>query len=135
MILGDNMFDTDFTSAIQNFQGGGKVFAKEVSDPERFGVVKFDDQLKAVEIVEKPKTFLSNHALTGMYIFDNNVVKIAKNVQPSERGEIEITEIMNWYLKKGELDVEIIDGQWIDAGTFESYYKANQWAYEKSQKE
>lgn len=133
MILGDNMFDADFTTAIQNFAGGGKVFAKEVSDPERFGVVKFDENNKAVEIVEKPKTFLSNHALTGMYIFDNNVVEIAKNVKPSDRGEIEITEIMNWYLKKGELDVEIIDGQWIDAGTFESYYKANQWAYEQSQ--
>jgi glucose-1-phosphate thymidylyltransferase len=86
-----------------------------------------------VEIIEKPKTFLSNHALTGMYIFDNRVVEIAKNVKPSDRGEIEITEIMNWYLKKEELDVEIINGQWIDAGTFESYYKANQWAYEKSQ--
>ncbi len=133
MILGDNLFDYDFTPIIQNFKKGGTVFAKHVPDPERFGVVKLDENNKAVQIVEKPKAYLSNHALTGMYIFDNRVVDIAKNAQPSERGEIEITEIQNWYLQHGELNVEIIDGEWIDAGTFESYYRANQWAYEREQ--
>ncbi len=131
MILGDNLFDYDFTKAIQSFKSGGMVFAKEVPDPERFGVVKLDENNKAIKIIEKPKEFLSNLALTGMYIFDHRAVEIAKNVQASERGEIEITEIQNWYLQKGELNVEVLDGNWIDAGTFESYYRANQWAYDR----
>ena len=134
MILGDNLFDYDFTSAIQNFKSGGMVFAKEVPDPERFGVVKLDENNKAIKIVEKPKEYLSNLALTGMYLFDHRAVEIAKNVQASERGEIEITDIQNWYLQKGELNVEVLDGNWIDAGTFESYYRANQWAYDKEHK-
>lgn len=134
MILGDNLFDYDFTNAIQNFKGGGMVFAKEVPDPERFGVVKLDENNKALKIIEKPKEFLSNLALTGMYIFDHRAVEVAKNVRASERGEIEITEIQNWYLQKGELTVEVLDGEWIDAGTFESFYKANQWAYQKEHK-
>ena len=99
--------------------------AKEVPDPERFGVVKFDANQKAEKIVEKPQEFLSNHALVGLYIYDNRVVKVAENLKPSARGEKEIVDLHNWYLDKGELEVEIIKGEWIDAGTFDSLLRAN----------
>lgn len=128
MILGDNIFEDDFSSAIKKFKKGGHVFAKEVSDPERFGVVKFGKNKKATKIVEKPKKFLSNFAITGLYIYDNRVVKIAKSLKPSPRGELEITDLHNWYLKKGELKVDIVQGEWIDAGTFDSLLKACNWA-------
>jgi glucose-1-phosphate thymidylyltransferase len=110
MILGDNIFEDDFTDDIKNFKSGGKVFAKKVPDPERFGVVKFDDKMHAVQIEEKPKAWISDWALTGLYIYDKNVVEAAKAVVPSERGELEITELHNWYLKKGELEVSIVKG-------------------------
>jgi len=134
MILGDNLFEDDVSDTIRNFKSGGHLFAKEVPDPERFGVVKFDDQMNAVQIVEKPKEFLSNYALTGLYIFDDRVAQAAKAVQPSERGELEITEIQNWYLQKGELKVDILKGEWIDAGTFESLFKASALARRKTLK-
>lgn len=124
MILGDNIFEDDFSQAIKSFKSGGQVFAKEVADPERFGVVKFDDQMNAVEIQEKPKTYLSNYAVTGLYIYDYRVVEVAKQVKPSARGELEITDLHNWYLKLGELKVNIIKGEWIDVGTFDSLYRA-----------
>lgn len=126
MILGDNIFEDDFSQAIQNFQQGGHVFAKKVPDPERFGVVKFDEQRRAVQIEEKPKTFLSDYAITGLYIYDNRVVEVAKQVKPSERGELEITELHKWYLKRGELIVDIVNGEWIDAGTFDSLLRASE---------
>lgn len=135
LILGDNIFEDEVTDAIQNFTGGATVFAKEVPDPERFGVVKFDENQKAELIVEKPTEFISNYAVTGIYIYDNKVVNAAKSLQPSPRGELEITDLNNWYLKKDELKVEIMKGDWIDAGTFESYYAANTWAYNRAQKE
>lgn len=131
MILGDNIFEDDLSEEIKNFKTGGKVFAKKVPDPERFGVVKFDEQMKAVRIEEKPKEWLSDYALTGLYIFDNRVVEIAKNVNPSERGELEITDLHNWYLQKGELEVAMVNGEWIDAGTFDSLLRAQNLAKEK----
>jgi glucose-1-phosphate thymidylyltransferase len=131
MILGDNIFEDDLSEEIKNFKQGGKVFAKKVSDPERFGVVKFDEQMKAVEIKEKPAEWLSDFALTGLYIYDNRVVEIAKNVKPSARGELEITDLHNWYLKRGELDVSMVKGEWIDTGTFESLLRAQNLAKEK----
>ncbi len=134
LILGDNLFEADLTEAIQNFKGGATVFAKEVPDPERFGVVKFNENKEAEVIIEKPKDFISNYAVTGVYIYDNKVVDAAKNLKPSERGELEITDLNNWYLNQGELKVEVMDGDWIDAGTFESYYRANEWAYNKENK-
>src|SRR3989338_1457147 len=85
MILGDNIFGDNFSSAVKNFKKGGHVFAKEVPDPERFGVVKFDQNKKATKILEKPKKFLSNYAITGLYIYDNRVVEIAKKLKPSGR--------------------------------------------------
>ena len=132
LILGDNIFEDEVTDAIVNFKSGATVFAKEVPDPERFGVVKFDANKKAEIIIEKPTEFISNFAVTGIYIYDNRVVQVAKSLSPSARGELEITDLNNWYLKRGELDVEIMKGDWIDAGTFESYYEANQWAYNRA---
>lgn len=134
MILGDNIFEDDFSADIRNFKKGGKVFAKKVSDPERFGVVKFDKDMKAEEIQEKPKKWLSDYAVTGLYIYDSRVVEAAKNVKPSDRGELEITDLHNWYLKKGELDVAMVNGAWFDAGTFDSLLEAQILAKEKLQK-
>lgn len=131
MILGDNIFEDDFSQDIRNFKSGAKIFAKQVTDPERFGVVKLDENGKPQEIVEKPKEFISNLAVTGLYVFDSRVVEIAKNMKPSDRGELEITDVNNWYLKKGELEVAKVNGEWLDAGTFESLYRAQVLAKEK----
>jgi glucose-1-phosphate thymidylyltransferase len=131
MILGDNIFEDDFSETIKNFKSGGHIFAKKVEDPERFGVVRFDDKMNAVEIQEKPKTHISDYAITGLYIYDNRAVVAAKQAKPSARGEYEITEIHNWYLNKGELKVDIVNGEWLDAGTFDSLYKATQLAHNK----
>jgi glucose-1-phosphate thymidylyltransferase len=133
MILGDNIFEDDFSETIRNFKIGGHVFAKQVSDPERFGVVKFDENKKAVSIVEKPKEFISDYAVTGLYVYDQRVVEAAKRLTPSARGELEITDLNNWYLSKGELQVDIVKGEWIDAGTFESLFKAAELARKKTQ--
>ncbi|MFA6551260.1 MAG: sugar phosphate nucleotidyltransferase [Patescibacteria group bacterium] len=131
MILGDNIFADDLSEEIKSFKTGGKVFAKKVPDPERFGVVKFDDKMKAIAVKEKPKTWISDYAITGLYIYDNRVVEIAKNVKPSERGELEITDLHDWYLKAGELEVAMVNGEWIDAGTFDSLLCAQNLAKEK----
>ncbi len=131
MILGDNIFEDDFSEDIINFKKGAKVFAKQVSDPSRFGVVKFDENMKAEQIVEKPQTYLSDYAVTGLYVCDNNVIEIAKNLKPSERGELEITDVINSYLLKGELEVAKVNGEWLDAGTFDSLLKAQIFAKEK----
>lgn len=131
MILGDNIFEADLSHSIKNFNSGGKVFAKKVSDPERFGVVKFDENGKAIEVKEKPREFLSNWALTGLYCYDNRVSEIAKNLPPSDRGEIEITDINKKYLEMGELTVEKIEGEWLDAGTFDSLLEAGNIVKEK----
>lgn len=120
MILGDNIFEQDFSQEIKSFTGGAMVFAKEVSDPERFGVVEFDKKMKAISIEEKPAKPKSNYAVVGLYTYDNRVVEYAKNLTPSLRGEIEITDINNIYLKNGEMKVNIFDTLWEDAGTFDS---------------
>ena len=125
MILGDNIFEDDLSNAIKSFKGGGKVFAKKVDDPERFGVVEFDEDQKAISIEEKPEQPKSDHAVTGAYIYDNRVVEIAKKLKPSDRGEVEVTDINNWYLKRGELEVAQVDGAWLDAGTFDSLLDAS----------
>jgi glucose-1-phosphate thymidylyltransferase len=120
MILGDNIFDYDFSDHINNFKSGGMIFAKKVHDPERFGVVEFDKKMKVVSIEEKPQKPKSNYASVGMYTFDNRVIDFAKNLKPSKRGEIEIVDLHNIYLRKNELKVNVIDGIWEDAGTFDS---------------
>lgn len=125
MILGDNIFQNDFTDDIKSFKSGGRIFAKKVSDPTRFGVVEFNEDMQVISIVEKPKKPKSEYAIPGIYIFDNKVVEYAKNVTPSERGEVEITDLHNAYLKSGELDVRMVDGEWIDAGTHDSLLDAS----------
>jgi glucose-1-phosphate thymidylyltransferase len=131
MILGDNIFEDDFTEEIKSFKSGAKIFAKRVDDPERFGVVKFDDQMKAEKIVEKPTEYLSNYAVTGLYIYDKRVIEISKQMKASERGELEITDVNNWFLTKNELEVAEVKGEWLDAGTFDSLLKAQNFAKEK----
>jgi glucose-1-phosphate thymidylyltransferase len=124
MLLGDNIFEDDISKAIKSFKSGGMIFAKEVSDPERFGIVEFDGSGKALSIEEKPQKPKSNFCVTGAYIYDNRVIEIAKNTKPSERGEIEITDINNAYLQMNELAVNKIEGEWLDAGTFDSLLEA-----------
>jgi glucose-1-phosphate thymidylyltransferase len=131
MILGDNIFEDDFSEEIKSFKSGAKIFAKKVSDPERFGVVKFDAQKKAEKIVEKPKEYLSNYAVTGLYIYDKRVIEIAKAMKASDRGELEITDVNNWFLNKNELEVAEVKGEWLDAGTFDSLLRAQNFAKEK----
>ncbi len=133
MILGDNIFEDDFTEDIKNFSGGAKVFAKQVPDPERFGVVEFDKNKKAISIEEKPTQPRSNYCVTGLYIYDNKIVDIAQNLKPSPRGELEITDVNKIYLEKGELEVAMVNGAWIDAGTFDSLLEAQILAKEKLQ--
>jgi len=134
MILGDNIFDQDFSNEIKNFKSGGMVFAKQVSDPERFGVVEFDKNMKAISIEEKPAQPKSNYAVVGLYTYDNRVIEIAKNLQPSPRGEIGGTDINRTYLEKGELQVNIFDTLWEDAGTFESLLRVSNIMAEKTKK-
>lgn len=142
MILGDNIFFLDqesklekgnslLTEAIKNFKSGGHIFAKKVHDPERYGVVKFNENMEAEQIEEKPKIHISDYAITGLYIYDNRVIEAAKQAKPSARGEYEITELHNWYLEKKELRVDVINGEWLDAGTFESLYQATELARQK----
>lgn len=133
MILGDNIFEDDFSEDIKNFKSGAKVFAKEVPDPERFGVVEFDENKKAISIEEKPQNPKSNYCVTGLYVYDNKVVDIAKNLKPSPRGELEITDVNKIYLEKGELDVAMVNGAWVDAGTFDSLLEAQILAKNKLQ--
>ncbi len=124
MILGDNIFEDNFYEAVKNFKGGGKIFAKQVKDPKRFGMVEFDKDRKVVSIEEKPALPKSNYAVTGVYVYDNRVVDVAKSLKPSDRGEVEVTDINNWYLKQGELEVAKVEGEWLDAGTFDSLLEA-----------
>lgn len=132
LILGDNLFEDDFSEAINSFKEGGRVFAKEVPDPQRFGVVEFDPSKKVVSIVEKPKIPASNYAVTGLYVYDNSVIQKAKSLRPSPRGEFEITDVNNLYLKEGKLDVSFVKGKWLDTGTFEAMYEAIVFAREQS---
>lgn len=131
MILGDNIFEDDFSKEIKNFQSGGHIFARKVSDPERYGVVKFDADGKALKIEEKPKDWISDYAIPGLYVYDSRCVEAAKKASPSERGEVEITSIHNYYLQKGELTVSTFQGEWLDAGTFDTLLRANNVVKEK----
>lgn len=134
LILGDNIFEHDFTEDIRSFKGGGLVFAKEVPDPERFGILELDSQGNVLSVEEKPKAPKSNLAQVGIYVFDGQVLEAAKSVEPSERGELEITEVANWYLKREQLKARPIQGFWRDAGTFETYHETWVWARENALK-
>lgn len=131
LILGDNIFyGSGFQKLIQsnNNPDGGMVFAYHVADPERYGVVEFDDEMKAISIEEKPKVPKSNFAVPGLYFYDNSVVEVAKNLKPSVRGEYEITDVNKYYLEKGNLQVAVIGRgtAWLDTGTFKSLIEASQ---------
>lgn len=132
MILGDNIFyGTDFEQKVKRAAKdltGGIIFGQQVADPERYGIVEFDKDMNVVSIEEKPETPKSNYAIPGLYFFDNRVVEFAKNVQPSARGEVEITEIHNAYLRNGNLKVYLLDRgtAWLDTGTFASLNQASQ---------
>ncbi|MBP7061012.1 MAG: NTP transferase domain-containing protein [Candidatus Moranbacteria bacterium] len=131
LVLGDNIFEDDFTEAIRDFTEGGRIFAKEVADPERFGVVEFGADQKVLSIEEKPADPKSRYAIPGVYIFDNRAVDVAKSLAPSLRGELEITDIQNYYLEQSALDVRVITGAWFDMGTHESLAAASMFAQEK----
>lgn len=131
LILGDNFFEEDFVEPVKNFQSGALVFASKVPDPERFGVVEFDQNNKAISIIEKPKEPVSPYAVTGLYVYDNTVVQKAKSLKPSPRGELEITDLNNLYLKEGTLNVAMVQGKWLDTGTFEALYQATTFVREK----
>lgn len=125
LILGDNIFYGEaFGASLQacNDPDGGIVFAYQVSDPERYGVVAFDENNQAISIEEKPAQPKSNYAVVGLYFYDNDVVEIAKNIEPSDRGELEITTVNEEYLKRGKLSVQTMDrgSAWLDTGTFGS---------------
>tara|TARA_B110000046_G_scaffold180237_1_gene210610 strand:+ start:8494 stop:9348 length:855 start_codon:yes stop_codon:yes gene_type:complete len=131
LILGDNIFYGSGLSKLlreNTNPKGGIVYAYHVNDPERYGVVEFDTQNNVLSIEEKPKEPKSNYAVPGIYFYDNEVIEIAKNIKPSKRGELEITEVNNVYLKQGKLSVEILDRgtAWLDTGTFDSLMQASQ---------
>jgi glucose-1-phosphate thymidylyltransferase len=131
LILGDNIFygvGMDALLKENNDPNGGVVYAYHVSDPERYGVVEFDEEMNAVSIEEKPTNPKSNYAVPGLYFYDNSVVEIAKNLKPSARGEYEITDVNAEYLRQGKLKVAVLDRgtAWLDTGTFASLMQAGQ---------
>lgn len=127
VILGDNTTDADIGPAVAEFKTGAKLFLKEVNDPERFGVAVFDenDSQKIVRIDEKPAQPASNMAVTGLYIYDNQVFQHIQNIQPSNRGELEITDVNNRYIEAQAMSWSLLDGFWSDAGKPESLFRAN----------
>lgn len=131
LILGDNIYYGDgFSKILQKtakMKKGATVFGYHVHDPERFGVVEFDKEMRALSIEEKPTHPKSNYAVTGLYFYDNDVVEIAKNIQPSSRGELEITDVNKAYLERGDLSVELMGRgfAWLDTGTHESLLEAS----------
>lgn len=134
LILGDNIFFSSGLSQLlieNNNPDGGVVFAYHVSNPERYGVVEFDANMKAISIEEKPENPKSNYAVPGLYFYDNDVVEIAKNIKPSPRGEYEITDVNRVYLEKGKLKVGVLQRgtAWLDTGTFESLMQAGQFVH------
>jgi glucose-1-phosphate thymidylyltransferase len=134
LILGDNIFyGNAFGERLKECTDpdGGVVFAYQVSDPARYGVVEFDKNMQAVSIEEKPENPKSNYAVVGLYFYDNDVVEIAKNIQPSDRGELEITTVNEEYLKRGKLKVVPMDrgSAWLDTGTFESMNDASEYIH------
>jgi glucose-1-phosphate thymidylyltransferase len=131
LVLGDNIFyGSGMTKLLRsnNDPDGGVVYAYHVSDPERYGVVEFDDEMNAISIEEKPLKPKSNFAVPGLYFYDNSVVEIAKNLKPSARGEYEITDVNKQYLEQGKLKVGVLDRgtAWLDTGTFDSLMQAGQ---------
>lgn len=139
VILGDNIFEDNFADAVRGFEGGtggmkvgtsggspkgARIFLKEVTDAERFGVATLKDD-SVIEIEEKPKKPKSNFAVTGLYLYDANVFEYIRDLKPSARGELEITDVNNHYIREGLMKAHMVKGDWTDAGTFESLFRAN----------
>ena len=132
VILGDNIFEQDISQFVASFEAqktGAMIFLKEVNDPKRFGVAEVTGDTVNI-IVEKPSEPKSNLAVTGLYMYDSQVFSIIKNLQPSARGEYEITDVNNAYIAQGTLSFSVLSGYWTDAGTFESLFEANKLARE-----
>ncbi|MGP1311029.1 MAG: sugar phosphate nucleotidyltransferase [Phycisphaerales bacterium] len=127
VILGDNIIEKNIRRAVSDFfsqPSGAKILLKEVPDPHRFGVAEVEGG-RVTKIVEKPKDPKTNLAVTGLYMYDNDVFEIAKTLKPSARGELEITDVNNHYIERGDLTFDVLDGWWTDAGTFESLHRAS----------
>lgn len=137
VILGDNIFEDDFATDVREFEGGAdcgaKIFLKEVPDANRFGVATIDGE-RVLKVIEKPTNPETNLAVTGCYLYDNRVFEIIKNLKPSARGELEITDVQNAYIAMGEMKYHVLKGAWSDAGTFESLYRASTYAREAAMK-
>lgn len=135
-VLGDNIYEEDLKKAVNDFKAqgtGAKIILKQVPDPERFGVAELKVD-RVVDIVEKPKRPKSNWIVTGFYLYDNRVFDVIKKLKPSARGEYEVTDLNNWYLKEGTLTYHKTKGEWIDAGTFDALLKANNFIAKKLEK-
>jgi glucose-1-phosphate thymidylyltransferase len=127
VVLGDNIIEKNIAKAVRDFRKqdkGAKILLKEVHDPERFGVAELDGE-RVAGIVEKPKDPKSNLAVIGIYMYDSRVFDIIKTLEPSSRGELEITDVNNWFIEDGTMSYEVLDGWWTDAGTFESLRRAS----------
>ena len=135
VILGDNIFQDNVQEQVKSFKSGARIFIKAVQDAHRFGVAELDHKNnKVIGIEEKPASPKSNYAVTGLYIYDNGVFDIVKTLKPSNRGELEITDVNNDYIRKGQLSYSILDGYWSDAGTFESLFRASEMVRNNSTK-
>ena len=127
VMLGDNLIERNIEKAVSKFKSqgrGAKILLKEVHDPQRFGVAHLEGD-KVVEIIEKPKEPKSNNAVIGIYLYDERVWNIIHELEPSDRGELEITDVNNWYIRDGSMTFEVLEGWWTDAGTFESLHAAS----------
>ncbi|MFC1480168.1 sugar phosphate nucleotidyltransferase [Candidatus Omnitrophota bacterium] len=136
VMLGDNIIEKSIKSEVKKFADqavGARILIKEVLNPERFGVVEFEGE-KIISITEKPENPKTNFAVTGIYMYDGRVFDFTKKLEPSARGELEITDVNNMYLKKGQLEYSKLDGWWTDAGTFDSLLKASQLIADKEKK-
>jgi len=136
VILGDNVFDHSIKKYVSEFarqKKGARVLLKKVPDPERFGVAKLDGE-RIVEIIEKPKNPPSDYIVTGVYMYDRQAFDFIRRLKPSKRGELEITDVNNMYLRKKQLYYNVLEGHWTDCGTFESLYRANTIVAEKHSK-
>jgi glucose-1-phosphate thymidylyltransferase len=131
VVLGDNIFENDFSEAIKDFEGqkGAHIFLRHTVDAHRFGVAEIEGD-RIIGIEEKPKKPKSPYAVTGFYLYDSEVFQVIKTLKPSARGELEITDVNNHYIQKGTMKFDIVKGEWTDAGTFESLYRANRIARE-----
>lgn len=131
VILGDNTTDADISSDVASFESGAKVFLKKVPDPQRFGVPKIEAG-KIMEIIEKPQEPPSDYAVTGLYFYDSKVYDAVRQLKPSQRNELEITDLNNMYLARGELQWSELNGYWSDAGTFDTLFEANAYWMKKN---